>query len=431
MRKAILCLVLFSLIATACAAGETAPPSNTPAPHEPGEPATQATSPEPDQSPAGNSGTSHPGTTPAESPPAPLSTPDAGSTKTTQTTPTETGPAQTERLVNPLLIEGLQAIQLIGHAPFEDSFYALTPVGLYITRDGGSTWAQVTPDPLQDNFVFSSAEPGTLYAGAGADCYRGGPDQPFYKSINGGATWSELPNGVNLRPVAVHPSDPEQIWAIGCVGPAYSSNGGATWATSSAELFLLYDVSHIVPADADWSVVYVGGVSEGGSGVIARSQDTGQSWTPLLQESHERPLWWINDLVVLSQQLFLIDPHGVWRSQDGGNTWNFSNAGLDDVFYRDDADLANIGLNALAVNSHTTPPTVYVGTAQGVYQSLNGGETWVKLDDELTETPGSAGWQDTPVLDLALSSAPPENGTFGPSPRLFITTAEGVFVLEL
>jgi photosystem II stability/assembly factor-like uncharacterized protein len=330
------------------------------------------------------------------------------------------------RSISPLTIEGLQAIHLIGSPQLGDNFYALTPVGLYITRDGGSTWAQVTPDPLQGNFVFSSAQPGTLYAGAGADCYRGGPDQSFYTSVNGGATWAELANGVNLRPVAVHPSDPNRIWAFGCAGPAHSSDGGATWTPSGDDLFLIYDVSHIIPADSNWSVIYAVGVSEGGSGVVARSQDGGSSWTPLLQETPERPLWWINDLLVLppraggaeSQRIFLVDPHGVWRSHDGGDSWDFSNAGLDDVFYQDDADLSTIGLNALAVDG----TTIYLGTAQGVYWSLDEGETWTRLSDDFTALSGGESWENTTILDLALAPALPR--------RLFITTANGVYVLE-
>lgn len=314
------------------------------------------------------------------------------------------------------MIEGLQASQLIGDPWSGDSFYALTPAGLYITRDGGLNWAQVTPTPLQDEFVFSPAEPGILYAGTGPDCYRDA-GQPLYKSINGGATWSALPYGFNLRPVAVHPADPQQLWAIGCAGPTYSSDAGDTWTTSSSDLFLIYDVSQVVPAGDDWSVIYLGGVSEGGSGIIARSQDGGESWTTLLQDALERPLWWINDLLVLpSAQIFLAAPHGVWRSRDGGNSWDLFNAGLEDVIYQDDADFVTTGLNALLVDSSTTPQTIYLGTAQGVYHSLDEGETWVKLK--------GAPWENAPIRSLALSSP-------GLTRRLFITTDAGVYVRAL
>lgn len=442
MRKAILCLVLFSLTASACGPNGTALP--------PTQSVIQIASPDPWQTQTGSSDGSSPIITPAESPSpvAPIS-PSGPTSEAPTLAPALTALASAKTPIGPLMIEGLQAIQLIGDPQAGDNFYALTPAGLYITRDGGLTWIQVTSEPLQDTFTFSLAEPGILYTGVGADCYRDSPDQPFYKSINGGATWSELPSGIDLHPVAVHPSDPNQLWATGCAGPAYSSDGGETWTISSAELFLTYDVSHIVPVSADWSVVYLGGVSEGGSGVIARSQDSGANWTPVLRESlsdtasgtGEQLLWWINDLLVFSSaspppqaegrdvetgtQIFVVDPHGVWHSRDGGDTWRFSNIGLEDVVYRDGVDFTSIGLNVLAVDNSATPMIVYLGTAQGVYQSSDEGETWTKLSNDPAD---STGWQQTPIRNLVLS--PPKNASPGTTSQLFITTDKGVYVFE-
>jgi hypothetical protein len=206
MRKAILCLVLFSLTVSTCGpAGTTLPPTRS---------AIQTASPDPGQTQTSSSDGSSPIITPTASPSpvAPIS-PGGPTGEAPALTPALTALTPAKTLTGPLMIEGLQAIQLVGDPQSGENFYALTPAGLYITRDGGLTWIQVTSEPLQDNFKFSLAEPGILYAGVGADCYRDSPDQPFYKSINGGATWSELPSGINLHPVAVHPSDPNQLWA--------------------------------------------------------------------------------------------------------------------------------------------------------------------------------------------------------------------------
>lgn len=416
MRRAVLNLILLGLLASACASGSSVPQAT--------DPVLKASATSPMQTTTGASPSPESVSTrvPTSSPPSGLGTPTAE-----EATPvlTATVSSQMEFPAGPLMIEGLQAIQLIGDPQAGDIFYALTPTGLFITQNGGLTWSQVTPAPLQDAFAFSPAEPGVLYAGAGADCFRGGPDQPFYKSINGGATWSELPSGTNLRPVAVHPSDSNQIWAIGCTGPAHSLDGGITWTTSSDDLFLIYNASFIVPVEDDWSVVYFGGVSEGGSGVIAISRNGGENWTPLLRESEERLFWWISDLVVLPftpHKIFTIDPHGLWRSRDGGSSWDFLNAGLENVVYRDGADFTTIGLNALAVDRESTPHVIYMGTAQGVYQSPDEGETWVKLQ--------GVPWEDAPVRNLAISptSSKPEAPRL--TPRLFVTTEHGVYVFQ-
>ena len=321
-----------------------------------------------------------------------------------------------------MTIDGLAAIRLVGAPRSGDSFFATTPAGLYITRDGGFTWTQVTPSPLRDEFVFSVAEPGILYAGAGADCYRDGPDEPLFKSVNGGATWHELPE-VNLNPVTVHPTDPDQVWAIGCAGPAYSSDGGDTWTTRSDDLFLVYDVSQIVPVRDNWSVVYVGAVSEGGSGAVITTQNGGDEWALLMRESSENPLWWISDLLVLwsaPEHIFMIDPHGFWHSPNAGESWIFRDSGLDDVIYEDGADFSNVGLNALAVDSDITPWTIYLGTQRGVYQSIDEGETWERLT--------GVSWVHSSVQGLALSRSPDKSETHGQTPRLFVTTEEGVQV---
>lgn len=327
-----------------------------------------------------------------------------------------------------LMIEGLPARRLIGNSRLGNTFYALTSVGLYITRNGGQNWAQTTSEPLHDNFVFSRAEPGILYTGVDVDCFRGGEDQPVYKSTNGGATWNQLANGTNLQPVAVHPDDPNRLWAIGCAGPAYSSDGGVTWAVYQDDLFQLYNVNHVFPTPQEWSIVYVSGVSEGGSGLVAQTQDGGANWRVLLQESPEHQLWWINALLMLPKgdaaqdqdSIFLIDPHGVWRSQDGGITWQTFDTGLEKVVYREGADFTTIGLYDLAIGETlddiTATATLYLGTVQGLYQSQDEGETWRPISD--------GPWAGLAVHELGFSPATSEAAT-----RLFVTTDEGVYFL--
>jgi hypothetical protein len=181
-------------------------------------------------------------------------------------------------------------------------------------------------------------------------------------------------------------------------------------------------VSQIVPVGDDWSLVYVGAVSEGGSGAVIRTRNGGDDWTVLLRESAERPVWWISDLLVGSapQYIFFIDPHGFWQSTNAGEDWDFRNAGLEDVVYRDGADFSKIGLTTLAVDSDTMPWTVYLGTQQGVFQSIDAGRTWERLT--------GVSWEHSPIQNLTLSRSPDEPEAQDRPPRLFVTTEEGVQV---
>jgi len=66
------------------------------------------------------------------------------------------------------------------------------------------------------------------------------------------------------------------------------------------------------------------------------------------------------------------DGHGVYKSTNGGSTWNFVNTGL-----------TNLVVRALALDP-TTPTTLYAGTESGVFKSTNGGSTWSPVNTGLT-----------------------------------------------
>jgi len=81
---------------------------------------------------------------------------------------------------------------------------------------------------------------------------------------------------------------------------------------------------------------------------------------------------------------------GVYKSADGGESWQAINNGLVDVGIRrssptspyvpTDQDLARLHVTALAIDP-LTPTTVYAGTRAGeVFKSTNGGMSWSALD---------------------------------------------------
>jgi len=330
----------------------------------------------------------------------------------TPISPTPTpSPTATPEAAGPLLIEGQQAQRLIGD-PQSGILYAYTPAGLYRTADGGRSWQLVAAEPAVEGFVFSPSDPNVLYSGEGYPCYRGGPDVPFLKSTDGGATWFGLLNGLNLAPAAVHPADPNLVYAIGCDGPYRSHDGGGTWERQRDDIFGIYDVKEIVPV-GDWQVVYIGGVSEGGAGAIIKSEDGGRSWR-LLTEDHPG-LWWISALAVDPSdpsRAYFAEPNGFWHSADSGGTWERSTVGLEDVIYREDAPFdRTYGLQAIALDPRD-PNRLYLGTVRGVYVSADGGESWRKFEGRE--------WEDEEVIALLAAGGEPT--------KLYITTARGVYV---
>ncbi|HVX10658.1 MAG TPA: hypothetical protein VHC22_05720 [Pirellulales bacterium] len=63
---------------------------------------------------------------------------------------------------------------------------------------------------------------------------------------------------------------------------------------------------------------------------------------------------------------------GVWRSTDGGETWNRASKGM----------FVECDVRALAVHP-TRPEVLYAGTNEGVYRTQNGGDDWTLLGGPL------------------------------------------------
>ena len=79
------------------------------------------------------------------------------------------------------------------------------------------------------------------------------------------------------------------------------------------------------------------------------------------------------------------NPRNVFRTTIGGTTWT------------DISPPVNVPVNALAVDSATTPTTIYIGNDFGVMRSLDDGVTWTVLDD--IHLPN------VPVTDLAINES--------------------------
>jgi len=129
------------------------------------------------------------------------------------------------------------AIALDPSAP-ATHLYVGTSVGLYKTRDGGTTWALATSGiaPLTNFFAVEIApsDHRVLYAGSA----YGPPRAGLYKSIDAGATWITENTGVavpDTRAIAVDPRDANVVYrSDAVVGISRTTDGGAHWVLSLA-----------------------------------------------------------------------------------------------------------------------------------------------------------------------------------------------------
>jgi photosystem II stability/assembly factor-like uncharacterized protein len=147
--------------------------------------------------------------------------------------------------------------------------------GVYKTTDGGETWTKVLFIDAHTgvvDMVMHPENPDVLYAAAYQRLRRtwgfngGGPGSGIYKTTDGGATWTELTNGIPAGDkgrigIDVSPVDPQTVYALvehaDSSGTYRSRDGGASWThVNDLNPRPMY-YSHIAADPVDRDRVYV------------------------------------------------------------------------------------------------------------------------------------------------------------------------------
>ncbi len=190
-----------------------------------------------------------------------------------------------------------------------------------------------------------------------------------FKTTDGGAIWTKSDSGLPgpASRVQVDPNNPSIVYALaGSVGTLFkSSDGGVTWrATSATGAGSLW----ISPAD---STLYV----QSGTGLL-RSANAGATFTA----ANPGPAAGLNELAFDPGNTVMYGRwgasgagDGVYKSIDGGDTWNAT--GLTG---------SALGRGGLAVDP-AHPSTLYAtSNRMGLLQSDDGGDTWKVIDSGIT-----------------------------------------------
>jgi photosystem II stability/assembly factor-like uncharacterized protein len=195
-------------------------------------------------------------------------------------------------------------------------------------------------------------------------------------------------------------------------------DGGANWQAVSDKDFKTGSVGAIGIAESDPNVIYVGmgeaairGNVSHGDGVY-KSTDAGKTWKNVgLEKTYQISRVRVHpkdpNLVYVAAQghVWASNPErGVYRSRDGGKTWDrilfvSEKTGISDLAM--DPNNPRI-LYAGAWQVHRKPwELVSGGTESGLYRSIDGGDTWKKLSEGLPD--GVVG-----IVGVAISPARPD-----------------------
>lgn len=240
--------------------------------------------------------------------------------------------------------------------------------------------------------VYHPTDPRIVYAGTWGN--------GIYKSTDGGTTWAPSSKGLNnllIQSLAISPSRPNALY----VGVYYQENvpggifktidGGASWfqtgrmvnyyAGQPVERPIVYALA-IHPWDSD--VVYAGsrmanlvpGQEIYGGGGVFKTTDGGLSWNPVNNGLPADDLY-VYDVSIDPGQpdrvYTAMHESGVYMTENGGNNWTCINANIPHDPYE---DVVSSG-RAIVVNPKYTP-RLYYGTwhRQGIFTTTNRGASW-------------------------------------------------------
>jgi len=237
-------------------------------------------------------------------------------------------------------------------------FMGATGGGVWKTVDAGLNWTNISDGSFATGSIGSidvaDSDPNVIYVGTGSGDIRGNVSKGVgvYRSTDGGDSWSHvgLQRAGQIGRIEVHPDDPD-IAFVAALGDPFGPNpdrgiyrttdGGASWekvlfvsdSTGFADVALNPKNPRIVFAGAwraerkPWTAI--SGSEEGG---VFRSTDGGDTWDRL---EGGLPTGLVGKAAVTVSRanpdrvwVLIEAPEGrggVYRSDDGGDTWSHVN----------------------------------------------------------------------------------------------------------
>lgn len=250
--------------------------------------------------------------------------------------------------------------------PFDPDRLLVASGQLFVSRNQGEEWQARSASFLGgfESLAFAPSQRGLLYAVQ---------DQFLMRSTDGGASFVPVAKAQNVRfgrLLAVDPADGQRLYLRIPQRQELlrSDDGGITFELivprSSIDLegFALQPGnSQVLLALSDFT--------------IFRSQDRGETWSVVLEESEEA---FFQSVLFVDRQTAIAGGNGIWVSQDGGIEWVRQQQ-------------APPGFVRAMAASASSPSNLYAATFEGVFISQDGALSWqpasngLEVGSEVTE----------------------------------------------
>jgi photosystem II stability/assembly factor-like uncharacterized protein len=283
---------------------------------------------------------------------------------------------------------------------------------VFVSRNSGEDWKQVEDNSFFANLIVDSVaidprNTNIMYAGTS---WRA------YKSMDAGKSWKRISAGMiddsDVFAIDIDPKNPDHVIASACSGIYESFNSGDLWKKVNGIPSASRRTRAILQNPSGNGAIYAG-TTEG----FWMSPDAGKSWLLTTQRDLE-----INSIAVHPEEpnkiYIATNNYGLMISTDGGRNFVIQNGNLTSrftynlvhdvtnparfyattnntatgggfVFVSDDSGLTWKPSVKNLVTSQTfpstilqdeqNPNTIYLGTNQGMYRSIDRGTSWASI----------------------------------------------------